>query len=226
MKYYVLLILIILLQTACKHDSLYEPIEEAPPEVVVNCDPNTVYFVNDVLPIIQSSCGFSGCHGNGSTQDGVDLSSYAGIRNEVNPGNVNNSDLYEAITESDNDDVMPPLPYNRLSAAQIQIIRNWINQGAQNNECSDCNTSNITFSGTIAGIIQNNCQGCHSGTSPQAGILLTNYTQIKTQADNGKLLGTINHQNGFVAMPYNLPKLSDCNISKITAWVNSGAPNN
>lgn len=46
-----------LLFTSCKHDSLYEPIDE-PPIVDTDCDPNTVYFINDVLPIIQSGCAF------------------------------------------------------------------------------------------------------------------------------------------------------------------------
>jgi len=226
MKKYLLIGLISsLVFTSCKHDSLYEPIDE-PPIVDTECDPNTVYFINDVLPIIQSSCAFSGCHGSGSAQDGVDLSTYAGIMQEVQAFDANDSKLYEVIIENDNDDVMPPNPYNRLTTAQILLIKNWINQGAQNNECSDCNTTAVTFAQTISPIIQNNCQGCHSGTAPQGNLSLTNYTQIKTIADNGKLLGTINHSNGFVPMPYNQPQLSDCKIDQVTNWVNAGSPNN
>lgn len=214
-----------LIFTSCKHDSLYEPIDE-PPIVDTECDPNTVYFINDVLPIIQSSCAISGCHGSGSAQDGVDLSTYAGIMEEVQAFDANDSKLYKVMIDNDNNDVMPPSPYNRLNADQILLIKNWINQGAQNNECTDCNTTSVTYSQTILPIINASCKGCHSGTSPDGGISYTNYTEIKESALSGSLMGVVNHANGYVAMPYNQSKLSDCKIEQLTIWVNAGAPNN
>jgi hypothetical protein len=40
------------------------------------------------------------------------------------------------------------------------------------------------------------------------------------------LYGTISHSAGFLPMPQNGNKLSDCNITKIRLWVADGAPNN
>lgn len=220
---------IITLITACQHDPLYTPIEEPPveepPVEETNCDPNTVYFVNDVLPIIQSNCAFSGCHGNGSAQDGVDLSSYDHIMIEVTPGDPNDSELYEVITESD-DDIMPPAPYEALTTEQIQTIRDWILQGAQNNECTDCDLSNVTYAQTVWPIIQNSCTGCHSGSNPQGNLSLTNYNEVVAIGQDGSLMGTINHTSGYIAMPYNGQQLSQCKRDQIQDWVDQGMPNN
>lgn len=95
----------------------------------------------------------------------------------------------------------------------------------------NCDLSNVTFSGTVWPIINTNCTSCHSGTNANAGILLTNYSTIKTQAsispgNPGSLLGAITHASGNTAMPFGRAKLSDCNIDKITAWINAGMPDN
>jgi Fe-S cluster biogenesis protein NfuA len=42
---------------------------------------------------------------------------------------------------------------------------------------------------------------------------------------NGKLWGSINFNGGFIGMPNNGSKLSDCDIAQIGAWINAGAPN-
>jgi len=44
--------------------------------------------------------------------------------------------------------------------------------------------------------------------------------------DNGKLLGAVTHASGYSPMPKNQAQLSDCNIQKITNWINKGALNN
>lgn len=90
-----------------------------------------------------------------------------------------------------------------------------------------CDTTNITYSGTIAGIIQSNgclTTDCHGGNSPLSGIRLSDYNSVK--ARETRLYGAINHSPGFVAMPQNTGKISQCDINKVQAWVNAGAPNN
>lgn len=212
---------------SCVHDSLYVPVEEEDVVIVDDeCDPDLVYFVNDVLPIIQSNCAISGCHGGGSAQDGVELSSYENIIQHVNSGNAFDSDIYEAITDSDPDNIMPPPPNSPLTNEQIEIIRNWIDQGATNLECSDCDLTNVTYSQSVWPIIQNSCTGCHSGSSPQGGISLTNYDQVAQLAENGILFGVINHDAGYVPMPFNGQQLSVCKIDTIEEWINQGFPNN
>jgi hypothetical protein len=48
---------------------------------------------------------------------------------------------------------------------------------------------------------------------------------VKAQATNGNLMGVINHAAGYSPMPKNSPKMDDCTISKIQAWINNGSPN-
>ena len=89
-----------------------------------------------------------------------------------------------------------------------------------------CDTTNITYSLKVLPVIQDNCYSCHSGSAPSGNVGLDSYTKLKTQADNGKLIGTISHAAGFSAMPQGGNKLSNCEISTIQTWINNGTPNN
>jgi hypothetical protein len=89
-----------------------------------------------------------------------------------------------------------------------------------------CETTNITYSGTISQIMSGNCNSCHSGSAPEGNVKTDNYTDLKTIADNGKLWGVVNHETGFSQMPKDRPKLSDCDLSKIRIWIDGGALNN
>ncbi|MGC4038422.1 MAG: hypothetical protein QM764_20830 [Chitinophagaceae bacterium] len=93
---------------------------------------------------------------------------------------------------------------------------------------NDCDTSNITFSGTILPVLQTNgCLACHGGAATNGGnISLDTYAGVKAYADNGHLLGSINQQPGYPAMPLGGNKLNSCDILKITSWINRGSPQN
>ena len=89
-----------------------------------------------------------------------------------------------------------------------------------------CETNNMTYSANIKPILENFCYSCHGRGLSQNGINFDTYAGVKAVADNGKLVGAISHASGFVPMPQSAPKLSDCNINRIKAWVNAGAVNN
>jgi len=89
-----------------------------------------------------------------------------------------------------------------------------------------CDTTNVTYSNDIWPVISDNCTSCHSGGSPSANVSLSNYNEIAAAAQNGSLLGTIRHENGWSPMPKNGGKLPDCDIKKMETWVNAGTPNN
>jgi hypothetical protein len=91
---------------------------------------------------------------------------------------------------------------------------------------TECNLSDITYSTTVLPIIEDNCYRCHDAANNFGGITLEGYERLKTMVDNGNLLGVIRHEAGFSSMPKNEPALLDCEIEKIEAWVNAGAPNN
>ena len=173
----------------------------------------------------------SGCHNAASHKEGVILIDFQSVMQtgEIKPGNASDSELYEVITKSNSNDVMPPPPAAKLTSAQIQIIANWINQGAQNLTCDQplaCDSTNVSFSQFVLPLMQNSCAGCHSATNALGGIKLHDYTSVKSAASSGKLMGSINWANGYVAMPQSGGKLSNCNIAKIQSWINSGSLNN
>ena len=92
-----------------------------------------------------------------------------------------------------------------------------------------CDTSNVTYSSTITGIINTyGClaSSCHGGTNPASGFKLDSYEGVKAKVTDGRLFGAINHSSGFVAMPENAGKMSQCDIDKVKAWIDAGAPNN
>jgi len=199
------------------------------------CDPDTVYFEMDILPILLASCGKTGCHDDLTAEEDVRLYSYASVMasDVIAPFDPEESDLYEKITETDAEEIMPPLTDGGpLPAEQIALIRKWIEQGALNLSCqADCDTVNVTFSGVIwPNIIQKHCFGCHNGTSAGGGIHLENHSQIaaaaiKPAGQPGSLWGAITHSDGNVPMPKNQAQLNECKIAQIKKWIDHGTPN-
>jgi hypothetical protein len=215
--------LILMTLVSCKH--------EPPPDLdgtwAENCDPDTVYFGNTILPLLVSNCGMSGCHDEGSHREDIVLTDYYSIINSdvLKPGRPNSSKLVEVLTSS-GESMMPPSPYSALSTSQINSIRIWIEQGAKFNNCVGCDTVNYTFNAYILPIIQTNCTGCHSGGSPDANLSLTNYDQILSTVNDGSLMHSLHATGGYSIMPKNTSGLQSCKITQIQKWINDGAQNN
>lgn len=231
---------------ACKHDSPLTGVIDPTDTIVdpvdttggggggtssgVLCDPDSIYFQNQILPILVSNCTESGCHNQTDHQDGVILTSYQSLMATVEHVTDNNWDenkLMEALLEDDPEDRMP---YNKppLPQAQINLIAAWIQQGAKNNGCNEnygsCETTNVKYSAFVQPLIQARCQGCHSGSAAQGGINLSTYSNVKTLALNGKLYAAVTRPINW--MPNGGAKLDDCTLDKLKAWVDAGAPEN
>lgn len=89
---------------------------------------------------------------------------------------------------------------------------------------SFCNTTNVTWSGTIQPLVVSRCAspGCHvpGGQSPD----LSTYTAFKAQVDLGRVQARAIQGN-----PSFMPasgKLPNCNIQQLQAWIDAGALNN
>ncbi len=200
---------------SCKHEPLIAP---GTPEVC---------FDNQIMPVIQSGCAKSGCHdGNGG--EAFSLLTYNEIVSQVQRGKPLNSKLYEVITANPHlGSIMPPKPNEPLTSIQIDNIEIWILQGANPTTCTvECDTVNVTFTGSILPVNDTYCKGCHSGSSPSGGITLTDYASIKAAVDGGRYVGAIEQLTGYTAMPKGNPKLPECNIYQINKWINQGMPNN
>lgn len=195
---------------------------------IVKCSDDTVYFKNDILPVLQSSCGTMDCHSQESATEGVVLTNYQDIieTGDVEPGRPENSEIYELITEEDEEDRMPPPPNDRLSQDKINMIRTWIAQGAKNNECTEtnCDTTDVTYTGQVATLISNNCLGCHDEATANGGVILETYDHVAALANNGTLQGVVNNQQGYPQMPPG-NSLSDCDKTILDKWIENGTLN-
>ena len=211
-----------LLCVACKHEP--EPIIEIPPSIDSECSSDTVYFTNTVLPLITMRCAMSGCHDTPTdANDEIVLTTYEQIRLYVQPGSLDESRLWdEAIAETEEADIMPPPYATPLTDAEKASIRKWIEQGALNNSCNDCDTT-FAFAADILPIIQSNCTGCHSGNTPEAGLVLESYSDIQAAVTSNGLLERINDPQN--PMPPN-NQLNDCLKNQIQSWVDADMPNN
>lgn len=96
-----------------------------------------------------------------------------------------------------------------------------------------CDTTNMTYTGSIKVILDENCalSGCHSTADASGGYDLSIYDGSSgpnagslQAAIFGRLVGTITWSPGFSQMPQGSAQLSSCNIDKIKAWANAGAP--
>lgn len=198
---------------------------EPEPTATSNCSPDTVYFQNTILPLVVSSCATAGCHDQNSHKDGVVLIDYASIINTggIKPGDPNDSEFFETLTDK-GDDLMPPPPYDPMSSTEIEMIRQWIAQGAKNNACTDgCDTTVATYSGQIWPMMESWCTGCHSTSNPGGGIVIADYTDLVSLAENGSLMGSILWDAEYANMPMN-QQLSECNMALLQKWIDDGFP--
>ncbi|HET6271698.1 MAG TPA: hypothetical protein VFG32_01830 [Bacteroidota bacterium] len=116
----------------CKDDS--NPGDMGSPSNIV-FPPNNVSYDLHVQPLFDQTCALSGCHDRGTNQSPLKLTSHGEtvflIPGVVVPGNPENSTLVLRIEGR----VSQRMPLNRnpLNDNQINGIRTWIVEGAQNN---------------------------------------------------------------------------------------------
>lgn len=95
-----------------------------------------VSYASEIQPIFNNNCAGSSCHIGGSA-NGLRLGSYSQLMQGgnsgavVDPGNADGSIIIGRLEGT----ITPQMPFGEqpLSPAQIQAIRDWIDQGAQNN---------------------------------------------------------------------------------------------
>jgi hypothetical protein len=93
-----------------------------------------VDYSRDVQPILTAHC--YACHGpdEGKRKAKLRLDQRASaLKKAIKPGDAANSPLVERITNTDPEEVMPPPKSKKepLTAAQVETLRRWIDQGAK-----------------------------------------------------------------------------------------------
>jgi len=89
---------------------------------------------------------------------------------------------------------------------------------------SACDTTIVTYSGTIAPIMSSYCTTCHSGSAPSGGISLTGYSAVQTVASSGLLMNALTG-NGVPVMPVS-GSLPACKLTQVKIWIRNGMLNN
>lgn len=87
-----------------------------------------------------------------------------------------------------------------------------------------CDTTNVTFSGTISLILSNNCNSCHSNANASfgGGIHLEAIADVIT--NSSRVVAAIKQTGPFPMPPGG--KLNSCSIAQFDIWVRNGMPNN
>lgn len=229
-----LIVVLFFFTVGCRHEPWHftntKPTDTViipPIDTTIACHPDTVYFQNQILPLLQSGCAVSGCHVGGNPPKGVLFTDYQTIINtaDVRPGNPDGSDLFEVISETNLNKRMPPPPRLAFTNEQQELVRKWILQGAQNNSCDGCDTLAVKFSAQITNLLKNYCYNCHSGITPTGGFVLTSHTDVVNAVQYRNLLENLKYAPGFKAMPPGA-QLPICEIRKVEIWINNGMLNN
>ena len=123
----------LVLSTSCTSDSTFTGDDDIdmPPDTTIIvepmdtiagivCNPDTIYFELEVLPIFVASCGQRDCHSAGRAYAGFKGKNYETI---VETGGVvpylpEEARVYRQITHVDDEERMPPSSYDRLSDRQ------------------------------------------------------------------------------------------------------------
>jgi hypothetical protein len=209
---------------------------------------DTVCFEGQILPILQTTCGKSGCHSAGAVGELGVINSYNTVLSLVRPGDPKGSRLYQVITAVNGETFMPP--DQPLSVNQRMLIEVWIGQGAMDTKCPsvmpDTGTGgnsipppvdygdSVCFNQDILPIFLSNCAtaGCHNSTSHVEGIVLTDYNSITSKgivpynANNSSLFLVVTTGESDDRMPPPpRSQLTTSQIDMFRTWINDGALN-
>ena len=216
-----------ILAQGCVHDPLTPVYDPMVVFIDPPCNPDTVYFQQDILPILKSACARPDCHDVASAEEDVILISYSHLMGDdedlVVPGNPYESKLVEVMLAPSDYDVMPPPPNAQLDQSVIDMIILWIEQGALNLSCDGCDTTDVTYGSHIAPLLASRCNTCHGGAEPQADLDLGTIADVTGAISYQDLMACVNSEAGFEPMPP--PSgLDACNVRKLEIWIENGMP--
>lgn len=110
------------LTSQCYYDSEEELYSNYPQN---QCDTSQVTFSAQISPIIAQNCAIAGCHAGANPTAGLNLSQFENIQTIALNGK-----LVGRITGTGGA-LMPPT--GALPNCDINLIKNWVNQGAPDN---------------------------------------------------------------------------------------------
>ena len=88
----------------------------------------------------------------------------------------------------------------------------------------DCDVFDVSYGQDILPLVADHCQGCHSGSTPSAGIAFEEHADIALFAET--MLDRMDREPGDDLLMPPSGKLDSCSIVRFSAWIDAGKPNN
>jgi mono/diheme cytochrome c family protein len=190
-------------------------------------------FERDVLPIFTANC-FS-CHG-GSAMVGLDLrTAVSTLRGShegpvIVKGSAEQSRLYEKVASR----AMPPPAFNlKLTDAEIETIKRWIDAGAPSDE-ADASAERWKqaadrFEKEALPILEARCVACHGAGQPMGGLDLRTLASLLEGSANGPVIeegvadkSILIRKIASGAMPPpGAGKLTEAEVEKLRRWIDT-----
>jgi hypothetical protein len=172
-----------------------------------------VSFRNEVVPIV--TAGPCGCHNNGIGTRAVQFSHADTIFYDAILSRLS---LFQTWV---NGGTHPGGGVIDFSANEKAIIKNWIDQGAQDDAAGACAAvGSPKYTINIVPIYNTSCKGstCHGGLGP-----VLDYNRFTTAA-NRTALTTMMNSGGSNGHPGGPISLSSCTINIFKDWIAQGQP--
>jgi hypothetical protein len=170
----------------------------------------TTSFRSDVVPIMVS--GGCGCHNNGQGQRAVQFSHADTIFYDAILGRVS---LLKAWV---NGGIHPGAGAIYFTESQTNIIKKWIDEGAQD-DGGGCTVSGaITYTAKILPLYTTSCKGstCHGGIA-----INLDYSKMVAQKST---LSAMMGSSGATGHPGGTLSLSSCTVKLFNEWIAQGQP--
>ncbi|MEE2637526.1 MAG: DUF1553 domain-containing protein [Acidobacteriota bacterium] len=217
---------------------------------VVSAQPATIEpvdFHRDVRPVLAQAC--FACHGpaEATRQAELRLDTDEFIGAMVIPGDADASPLFQRLTTDEPIGRMPPVSSGRsLTAGQISLVRQWIDEGAHwgaelqatGSQVVAAAARVIDFSREVRPLLAENCFSCHGPDegSRQAGLRLDIPAGIVADrgrfgdavvavgsADDSVLIHRVSADEATTRMPRGGEALTDAEIETLRLWIDQGA---
>ena len=203
-----------------------------------------VDFIKQVKPLLEGAC--THCHGLKEDKGDLRMHTLDDMKKGgedgpgLVPGDLKKSGIYTTLLlAEDDDDVMPPKKEGKLVKEQIEIIKQWIEQGADWPAGVTLEeTPRANFVKHIQPLLEENCVSCHTPDKHKGDWIITTKKQAFETGENAPNIvpfdlekSAVYHLTTLAAddddvMP---PKksggpLAKDQITMLKLWINQGAP--
>jgi mono/diheme cytochrome c family protein len=194
-----------------------------------------IHYARDIQPIFAARCYT--CHGLTLQSGGLRLDRRAGALKggdsgvpAILPGRAAASLLIQYVLGKDSKTVMPPAG-DRLTPAQIKLLSDWIDRGAEWPEDSAA----IDYAREIRPIFEGRCYQCHGSSVQTHGLRLDRKESALKGGDSGApaivpgrsadslLIRYVAGLDPRVVMPAKGERLTPAQIDLLRRWIDGGA---